>query len=361
MLKFRKIVVVILIIFLLNTLFCNCYATFVTVTKENLNESLQKLISTDEDYINDKITVSDKVITLTTDGKNYSLNYDLTNKPTFSFEIPIQKGMSYADFEDQTDSLYYLPFLGYIAVANIQGLEFEEATTYFMMTYLSGAFNGSWSSEDSYVIVDDTDLSDGVTIKGDSKTIYASEFGERVMEYVNATYEELTTVTDKTSGINSYELTIEKKDVTETSCKLVSSLTVNVDADFSKIKEYDNQEDDSNKDTSTEKDDSNKDTSTERDDSNKDTATEKDDSNKGTATEKDNSNNSTATEKDNSNKGTSTGQTQQSSGTSKDDTTVKGTLPKTGISNSIYIIIMVSCFISLVIFGVKLIKNKDIK
>ena len=478
MLKFRKILLVVLIILLLNTLFFNCYATFVTVTKENLNTSLQKLTTTDENYINDKITVSDKVITLTTDGENYSINYDLTtNNPTFSIEALIEKGMSYADFEEQVDNLL-LPMLGYIAVANIQGIEFEDAAKYFVMSYFSNALSGSWSSDDSYVIVDDTKLSDGVTIdksQSNSKTIYVSEFGERVMEYVNATYKDKTTIADEKNGVNSYELTTEKKDVTETSCKLVSTLTVNSNADFSKIKENNSQiaedvlnqditidnadyvvtlkvgqkcrfesieeitghelygssceykdidekcaeitgksvgkangyiyigetkksfyitveensenktldaitlkidtstdkdnsnkdtstdKDNSNKDTSTDKDNSNKDTSTDKDNSNKDTSTDKDNSNKDTSTDKDNSNKGTSTDKDNSNKGTSTGQTQQSTGTTKDDTTVKGTLPKTGINNSIYIVIMVSCFISLVIFGIKLIKYKDIK
>lgn len=243
MLKLRKITFVILICLLVITAFSKCYATSIAVTKENLNTSLQKFVTSDTNENNYKITVSDKVITITVEGKNYTLNYDLTNKPTFSLEIPIQKGMSYADFKEQTDNLT-LPMIGYIAVANIQGVEFEDASAYFLMSYLGSAFNGSWSSDNSYVIVDDTNLSDGVAIdksESDSKTIYASEFGERVMEYVNATYKDKQTITDATSGINSYEWTTEKKDVTETSCKLVSSLSVNTDTDFSKIKGYANQ------------------------------------------------------------------------------------------------------------------------
>lgn len=235
--KIKRITILIANILLLSSLFINCYATAVAVTKENLNTSLQKLVTSDTNENNYKIAVSDNIITITADGKNYTLNYDLTEKPTFSLEIPIEQGMSYTDFKEQTDNLI-LPMVGYIAVANIQGVEFEDVSAYFLMSYLGNALNDSWSSENSYVIFDDTNMSDGVTIdrdESDSKTIYASEFGERVMEYVNATYKDKQTFNDSSEGINSYELTCERKDVTDTSCKLVSSLSVNLDADFSKL------------------------------------------------------------------------------------------------------------------------------
>ena len=43
--KLRKITLLILNILLLNSLFSNCYATAVSVTKENLNASLQEFVS----------------------------------------------------------------------------------------------------------------------------------------------------------------------------------------------------------------------------------------------------------------------------------------------------------------------------
>lgn len=414
--KIRKIILLILNILLLNSLFINCYATAITVTKENLNTSLQEFVSSGANENNYKITVSDNIITITVDRKSYTLNYNLTEKPKFTLEIPIEKGMSYKDFKAQTDNLI-LPMIGYVAVANIQGVEFEDASAYFLMSYLGNALNGSWSSDNSYVIVDDTNLSDGVTIdksESDSKTIYASEFGERVMEYVNATYKDKQTITDVTSGINSYEWTIERTDVKETSCKLVSSLSVNTDADFSKIKGYANQMGESflNKDITKDNADysvtlkvgqkcrfetNEKITGHEMSGSGCDykdvnencaeiTGTSVGKSNgyiyvgetkkSFYITVEENSENktldtitlkiNTSTGNDKSNEDTSNGQqheqpqTQQTTGASKDDTTTKGTLPKTGISNTIYII-MASCFIFLAIFGIKLKKYKDIK
>ena len=217
-----------------------CYAITAEVTEKNLGETFEKFISSNSNKENYKISVTNNTINIIEDDETYILYYDLTNKPSFSLEIPIQKGMSYDEFKEKTDNLI-LPMLSYIAVANIQGVDFEDSSVYFAMSYLGNALNGSWSSENSYTIIDDTNMSDGVTIDKDennAKIIYVSEFGERVMEYVNATYKDKQTITDSSEGINSYEFIIEKKEETNTSCKLVSTLNVNLDADFSKLNGY---------------------------------------------------------------------------------------------------------------------------
>lgn len=217
-----------------------CYAITSEVTEKNLGETFEKFISSNSNKENYKISVTNNTINIIEDDETYILYYDLTNKPSFSLEIPIQKGMSYDEFKEKTDNLI-LPMLSYIAVANIQGVDFEDSSAYFLMSYIGNALNGSWSSKNSYVIVDDTNMSDGVTIdkdENDTKTIYVSEFGERVMEYVNDIYKDKQIIKDSFEGINSYEFIIEKKEETNTSCKLVSTLNVNLDADFSKLNGY---------------------------------------------------------------------------------------------------------------------------
>ena len=47
-------------------------------------------------------------------------------------------GMSYEEFKKKTDNLI-LPMLGYIAVANIQGVEIKDASAYFLFSYLGSA------------------------------------------------------------------------------------------------------------------------------------------------------------------------------------------------------------------------------
>lgn len=57
------------------------------------------------------------------------------------------------------------------------------------------------------------------------------------MEYVGKVYENKQTINDM-DKINSFDWSIEKEDLqnSTSSCKLISTLTVNLDADFSKLK-----------------------------------------------------------------------------------------------------------------------------
>ena len=227
-------------IFIFASLYTNiCNATSVKVTKENLREAFQRFVSSDENEEKYSISVLDEIIKITSNNENYTIKYDLSDKPTFSIEILIEKGMSYEEFKKQTEDIN-APILGcYGAVANIQEVEFEDAIAYFALSYLSGVLNGSFSSQDSYIIVDDLNLEEGVEIQknDDPKTIYTSEFGDRVMEYVNALYPEKQTISDS-DEMNSYVMTIEKKEATETSCKLVYTLQVNTDAGFTQLQDY---------------------------------------------------------------------------------------------------------------------------
>lgn len=244
MLKKFLIIFLIVSLILVNGYMTISYATAVKVTDENLKSSLQKFVSSSDNDKNYKITVENKQIKITSDDGNYTINYDLTNKPTFTYEANIAQGMSYKNFQEKTNGSSST-MIGYIAVADIQGVGYEDSLSYFAMCLLASAFSGmsSANTNNSFVIVDDTNMSEGVTIEkdpNDTKTIYASEFGNRVMEYVNSLYAEKQTFKD-TDGLNTFEMSTERKDVTTTSCKLVTTLTVDTDADFSKMIGYGNQ------------------------------------------------------------------------------------------------------------------------
>lgn len=212
---------------------------WVTVTDENLEEALQNFETSDSDTENYEITVSNNIINITVDDATYELNYDLTDDPTFWVETStIEQGMTYEDFQAETEKLV-LPMIGYIAVANVQGIEIEDGMLYFMMSYLGNAM-GSSSGENSYIIVDDTNSSGGEISTDGKNVIYVSEFGDRVMEYVNSLYENGNSISDS-NQFDTYTMTVEKEDSTETSCKLVSTLTVNMDADFSQLAGYSDQ------------------------------------------------------------------------------------------------------------------------
>lgn len=233
--KYKKIVVAIAIEMVLCLITGFSYAKPVEVTEEKLKKSLKEFekFSEDENY---KFDVSNNKIKVTTDEGSCYIDYDLKKEPTFLTKISVREGMSYQEFKKETENVLN-PFLGYIAVANIQGTTIEDAAAYMATKIFNHAFSGTTSSN-SYVIVDDTALSEGVTINkdpNDTKTIYVSEFGDRVMEYVNSVYESKQTIEDK-DGANTFTLTIERTNITDTSCDIVSKLTVNSNGDFSKIK-----------------------------------------------------------------------------------------------------------------------------
>ena len=332
----KKILIIFLIVslILVNGYMTISYATAVKVTDENLKSSLQKFVSSSDNDKNYKITVENKQIKITSDDGNYTINYDLTNKPTFTYEANIAQGMSYKDFQEKTNGSSST-MLGYVAVANIQGVEYEDSLAYFAMCLLAYAFSSMSSSNtsNSYVIFDDTELSEGVTIEkdpNDTKTIYASEFGNRVMEYVNAMYSEKQSFKD-TDGLNTFEMTTEMKDKTSTSCKLVTTLTVDTDADFSQMKGYAEQMANSFTDNSSNKTDSN--------------------SNKATTTSQSSSSSSSGSSSSNS-----------SNGSTKDSTASTTTLPKTGTTDTVILIAVISiCSILAITFGIKNRKYKDVK
>ena len=235
----KKVFIINLLIFIILTMCLNISYASVPVTEENLEKSLQSFMEKKLlDYTSVSLDKTNKQFIISSETDIFKLNYDLSNQPKFTFEIPIEKGISYDEFKTQTDNLYAIPMLGYIAVANMQGISFEDASAYFLFSYLD-SISDSFSTDNGIWIYDDTKLSDGVTIdksSGSSNTIYVSEFGEKVMEYVNATYKDSIRIKDnKDSDISSYSLLIEKRDVTDTSCKLISEIVVDTEADFLKL------------------------------------------------------------------------------------------------------------------------------
>lgn len=221
-------IMIILIVFLLNI--CTiCYA-YVPVTEENLKEAIEKLLNSEETDIDASVTLSNNVITIKSSNVTYCLDYDLTSAPTFSIEVPIKQGMTYEEFSEQVSNTN-LVIIGYEAVANIQKMEQEDAIANIMKYLLESTFKDMLLTNDRYDIIDDT--ANNIEEKSnDSKIIYVSEFGDRVMEYVNYTYGNAKHVTDS----ETFNWTIERKNVTETSCNLVSTLTVNIDGNFEQIK-----------------------------------------------------------------------------------------------------------------------------
>jgi len=234
--KLIKVLSVLMIVIILG-ISTTSKAVKIEVTKEKLEEAFKDLEESESNTGNNKYEITDELIKLSSDDYKYEMKYDLSNKPTFTIEALIKDGMNYDEFTEETSKLLF-PMLAQIAVYNIQNVEYEDAMTYIMMYMFSTALGGETSSNSEYILYDDRDTSKNWVINAEEgqKVIKASEFDKYVMEYVNSVYKEEDILKDS-NGINSFEWSTKKEDITDKSCKIVSTLTVDLDADFSKIKE----------------------------------------------------------------------------------------------------------------------------
>ena len=139
--------------------------------------------------------------------------------------------MSYEEYKRNTNNIDNV-FYGYFAVANILEIKYEDAVMYCGLAKLS-SISGRFDISDSYVIYTPTP---GVALENpDDKIIVSTEFGNRAMEYLNSVYKEDKYTYNDSEQYNTFECVVEKKEKTDTSCKLVETLTIDTDADFSKI------------------------------------------------------------------------------------------------------------------------------
>lgn len=236
--KLRNIIIV-LLVFMILALCTISNAAKVEVTKEKLQEVLNnfKNLPTDTNEINEnenmEIEVTDDSIKILFGEDEYEIKYDLKDKPTFIVEALINDGMSFEDYEEELSKSLLL-MIGYVAVAEIQGVKLEDSGAYFSLWYLAQAFKGVSNSQ--YIIYNDANTTDNMIPEpsGNQKVIKQSEFDKYVMDYVNTIYENDIILKDS-NGINSFEWTMKREDVTDKSCKLVSTMSIDLDADFSKI------------------------------------------------------------------------------------------------------------------------------
>lgn len=232
----RVLKIIIFVTIILCTIICE--AAYIPVTMENLKDTLDKFANEDSEKEEYKFEIKEHILKISVDGDTYEIECDLTNKPTFKVTEEIKKGMSYEEFSKKQDSLMS-QMICYGAVAAIQGASYADSTAYFMLSYLENSMKNDSGQSKKYIIVDDIN---NVVEKTESEnTIYASEFGDRVMELVNNTYPEKTIISDA-QDFNSFTYTIERINKTEDSCDLVTTLTVNPETDFSKISTNDFEE-----------------------------------------------------------------------------------------------------------------------
>ena len=206
----------------------------VTLTKENFKKQFDKILelsSDNEEKV--KFEITDDEIKMKNEEKSFTIKYDLTNEPQFTSSVEVKNGMTYDEYSDEVIGLI-MPVFGYIAVAGANGVEPKDSSVYIFTSIFYNEFLSEIFEQEGYTVVDDED-----EILQSEKTIKKSEFGNHVMEFVNAKYKDRQIYVDnEEGGIDSFSWNTEMKNVTENSCKLVSTLTIKKDADFTKLKDF---------------------------------------------------------------------------------------------------------------------------
>lgn len=226
-----KMVVVLLVIgIIVYTIYS---ASLYKIKPKEFKEALQNYIFSEVNGEEYEVSIKKKNMTVTNDEDSFNVSYNLKGNPTFIYEFNVEKGMNYEDFEKYNDNLI-LSKLGYIAVAGVNGIKNEDSNAYFLNSYLASAFEQA-TQEDMFAVIDEKNSRYYEDFDG--TIIYTSEFGDKAIDYVKSIYPETLNISDS-DLYNTYSLTIERKDINETTCKIVSTLTVNWDSDFSKLNGY---------------------------------------------------------------------------------------------------------------------------
>lgn len=218
MLKKKSLFIFIMLVFLICS---TCYAASVPITKENLTQSFQDVMLsdviavTDEKYTITGTEVQDDIIIINTKSGPINTKYSLEDKPTFSCEAQVQNGMTYEEFETEQSKLAGTMY-SYLAVAEMNNVDIGKAFMYFAMSLLSGG-EGSFDMSGSSSVTKD-------------------EIEQDIMGYVNSQYGEKKVISDNSEGMaNTFTLEMEQQEVTDTSCKIVWTLTINKDGNFEAI------------------------------------------------------------------------------------------------------------------------------
>ena len=218
MLKKKILFIFIILVFLICS---TCYAASVPITKENLTQSFQDVISSevlsydDEAYAIIGAEVQEDTIILSRNSEPINVKYSLENKPTFSCEIQVQNEMTYEEFEEEQSKLIGTIY-SYLAVAEMNNVDIGKAFMYVVMSIIQGG-------------------GENLSTNG-STSATKDEIEQDIMGYVNSQYGEKKVISDNSEGMaNTFTLEMEQQEVTDTSCKIVWTLTINEDGNFEAI------------------------------------------------------------------------------------------------------------------------------
>ena len=200
-----------------------------TITEGDFEKGLNNFIESEVNTDEYEVKLNDGKMIVTYWDEEYTLEYDLRENPTITYEFEVKKGISYDDYFAKNQTLS-LPMLGYFAIANTYGVEAVDSYTYFAESYLYGMFDAVDEEKESYIIVDEDEEFDS-----ESKVILSSEFGEKVIDYIEYTYDKPIKIEDEKYNTYTYELEVSCEDDV---CVFNVILTINPEGEFAELIGY---------------------------------------------------------------------------------------------------------------------------
>ena len=211
----------------------------VEVTEENLKSAFDGMIDyeitqdgkTENVNIIDSYTMdtTNKKLTVVVEGETYTLNYTLGDNPTFTYSKELTSTMTYDDYkEDNSAAAWLIP---YLAVAKVQGANYEDTMAYSMAILLASLTN--FQNASFAVIPDD----ESYTVDTDIPTVKESEFGAFYVNHIKELYASETTLfqDNEDDMIDSMKLTAYTSNSTADSTTLNYKVVFDTTKDYSKL------------------------------------------------------------------------------------------------------------------------------
>jgi len=273
----KNIVKIVLVVLALFPVIVNAE---ITLTDDVLEQGVKKLYaelsdgaSDEGDFTLDKVN---KKLSITSEDESLSAYYKINDNNTITFTSVgrYYKGMSYDEYQAVNTQLVS-GIVGYVPIAHMNNIKTEDSIMYFMLTMMQAGLadmDGNSSLKPTFIVVPDDQTV--TTTDENVQVIKESEFGQYALELANKSFKDLVNkkvYKDSDQDlINSYSFgyindlsKIPGLTQKEDELYILSELTINPNADFSKLDGISKRTPDTpDKDTSGTKDDSDsKDTS----------------------------------------------------------------------------------------------------
>lgn len=163
----KKVMYYVTIILTMIMIIVSTYSYAAEITTDSLKSFFKEFVNGTE--MEGKIEVTDKEIIITNDTVAEELQYDLTEKPTFSVDMVFKNGMNFEQCAEESSKVT-LGLFGFCAVAGIKGADPNDAMLYF---YFSVLENLQTNGEEAITEENFIDVADYVqkTYKEDNKIV----------------------------------------------------------------------------------------------------------------------------------------------------------------------------------------------